>query len=185
VRHSNLFNLLWVVRDKRRHRELIQLEVDVLESRNKRFRHHGAADRFNDETVAGQAATDLWQRSSLQLGESCHAADCLYVDVLQANQYRAGSKVLTLKEEELARTATSWEFQNRGSALMTCLQRWSRSENRWRTTELYLVIKATCSWLFPKQSTRMDSAITIPEDMNCWPIRWQVSSAGICSHHTL
>jgi hypothetical protein len=54
LRHSSLFNLLWVVGDKRRHRELIQLGVDVLDSRNKRFRHHGAANSFNDETAARQ-----------------------------------------------------------------------------------------------------------------------------------
>ena len=111
LRHSSLFNLLWVVRDKRHQRKLIQLGLDAIDSRDRRFRHHGPVESFDDETAARQAATDLWERSSVQLGESCHAADCLYVHVLQPNQYLADSKVFTLKEEELVRTATSWELE--------------------------------------------------------------------------
>jgi hypothetical protein len=110
-RHSSLFNLLWVVRDKGHQRELIQLGLDAMDSRGGRFRHHGPVDSFNDETAARQAAIDLWGRSSIQLDESCHAADSLYVHVLQPNQYLAGSKVFTSKEEELVRLATSWEVE--------------------------------------------------------------------------
>ncbi len=106
LRSSSLYNLLWVVRGKCLQRELSQLGVEALDSRKIRFRHHGPGESFADDADAQQAAIDLWERSSIQLDDSCQAAGSLYVHVLQPNQYFAGAQILTPREEKVVRTAT-------------------------------------------------------------------------------
>ncbi|MDG2130213.1 MAG: hypothetical protein P8K08_19600 [Fuerstiella sp.] len=111
LRSSSLYNLLWVVRGKRLQREPSPLGVEALDSRKMRFRHQGPRESSADDGDAQQAAIDLWERSSIPLDESCQATGCLYVHVLQPNQYFAGSQILKPREEKVVRTATGAEME--------------------------------------------------------------------------
>jgi hypothetical protein len=104
--------------------------------------------------------------------------------VLQPNQHLIGSNVFTLKEEELVRTAASWELEQ-GQCVDDMYPMLVAVGKQMADDGIVFSDQAACSWIFRKQSTRMDAAITIREDMNCWPIRLQISSTGICSRHTL
>jgi len=61
----------------------------------------GRASRMGTIEEVLAEATELWDRSSIQMWKTCRSNGSVYVHILQPNQYLAGSKPLDAKERRM------------------------------------------------------------------------------------
>ncbi|MEZ6129660.1 MAG: hypothetical protein R3C59_13335 [Planctomycetaceae bacterium] len=99
-RWSAVRTLTWLIRDRKARSELLDLGLEVSRVRKGSFVNHGPVNGFETKQTMQQAVIDLWFRSSLQMNRLCGASNCLYLHVLQPNQYMEGSKPLSPEELE-------------------------------------------------------------------------------------
>jgi len=99
-RRSSLSLILWDRWHARLRSELLALETGLrdLLLRSQPARH-APRMRAIEEVLA--EATELWNRSSIQMWKTCRSNGIVYVHVLQPNQYVAGSKPLDASERRM------------------------------------------------------------------------------------
>ncbi|GAB5444551.1 MAG: hypothetical protein Fues2KO_49000 [Fuerstiella sp.] len=99
-RYSFTANLIWKARDRRLMQELTDLGTHMLVRRRRNFVYHGPAGNLANDEEAYAAAVAIWKNSSLQMADLCRGKGCVYLHVLQPNQYDPGSKPLSRIELE-------------------------------------------------------------------------------------
>lgn len=101
LRHSSVCLILW----NRLHVGL-RSELLALEGRLRDFLSSSQPGRQPSRGRAIEEvlveATDLWNRSSIQMWKTCRSNGSVYVHVLQPNQYVSGSKPLDAREQRIA-----------------------------------------------------------------------------------
>ncbi len=102
-RYSPFLNLtgeLWTQLNIRKVKKAgYELTVETLKTIPDEFR---GPDLLNAKDSSYKIVTDVWYKSSEMLSAICQKNNLLYLHVLQPNQYVAGSKPLSAKEQEIA-----------------------------------------------------------------------------------
>lgn len=99
-RGSAIRTLTWRIRDEMARSDQSRFGLEISRVRSHSFVNHGPANEFASQQAMHAAVVDLWFRSSVQMHHACRANDCLYLHVLQPNQYFEGSKTLSPVEQK-------------------------------------------------------------------------------------
>jgi hypothetical protein len=106
LRHSRFSLALWHGWNTRRENELKLLDAELRERLARRTavgaQETGPPYSAATETDVFVDSVDLWKRASLLMWGICKAAKIEYLHLLQPNQYVAGSKPMTNREQRLA-----------------------------------------------------------------------------------
>ncbi|MCA9075892.1 MAG: hypothetical protein KDA93_12715 [Planctomycetaceae bacterium] len=109
LRSCQTATLIWQIRFDRR-RQLIHQQQDEIRELTKTETNYcasGPPQQFDNDQQMYNHCIDLWQRSSVLLNSLCEGNGIRYFHFLQPNQYLAGSKPMTPKQESLYRRANS------------------------------------------------------------------------------
>lgn len=102
VRFSPIANALWKLRDDACRSEIYDLSRKLSRSARDReqqsFASYGPENPYENDDERDAAIIDLWIRSSVLMDRICRGHDCVYVHMLQANQYHKGSKPMSKQE---------------------------------------------------------------------------------------
>lgn len=102
---SPTLNLIWWMRNNACENELQQLRLEIQDRRVAHglgFAAVGPDQTFKTEAGLYSHLVDLWSNSSLQMNHLCRANKCIYIHVLQPNQYLPKSKPMGPDEQKLA-----------------------------------------------------------------------------------
>jgi hypothetical protein len=96
---SPLYTLTWFFRDQSAKSKLLDIGMQLSQSLDDSYLHHGPADQKNGGPEEQAEAARLWAQCSLQMHELSRGFDTIYVHVLPPNQYLEGSKKLHPREQ--------------------------------------------------------------------------------------
>jgi hypothetical protein len=101
MRSSRFMLTLWSILNERRELELTKKvsEINVIEDQGRDIEATGPMTAYGSANETLRGLVELWSRSAVQMDGLCKSKNITYVEMIQPNQYLAGSK--TLSDEEI------------------------------------------------------------------------------------
>ncbi len=110
LRFSPLANAVWKLRDDACRQSIYDLSKKLSKSTRDReeqsFASYGPQNPYENDDERDTAIIDLWIRSSVLMDRICRGHNCVYVHMLQANQYHTRSKPMSEQEKKDSILAT-------------------------------------------------------------------------------